>query len=367
MLTKILSIDLSSVPVMFWVILSFILSGIISFLIIPPIIQTARRNKVLDTPNKRTSHNTPTPRLGGIAIFFSLLITLAVCDELIWEVGYHTSLYVALFIIFLTGALDDFTNLNPWKKLLAQFLVAGIIIFGMDISINNLYGLAGIEEIPIYISSALTALVIIVIINAFNLIDGINGLSGSMTILTSAIFGIWFFLIGEYIYSVLACALVGATISFLYFNWSPSKIFLGDSGSLLNGTIVSILFIAFLNQHQYLPDELVWKVDASPVVAISILMIPLFDTFRVFIVRILSGKSPLSPDRNHIHHILIDAGYSHSQATLVLLFINIVFVLAAFGLNFIGSIALYMLIITMLSIIASLFAYIRVRNRQRAS
>lgn len=365
MLSLLNNFNLSDIPIAVLVGVSFLISALVAFLILPPIIETARRNRILDTPNARTSHSVPTPRLGGIAIFFSLLISLAITDELATSLHFQASMYAGIFIIFLTGILDDFSHLDARKKLTGQLLVTGIIIFGMDISIDYLYGFAGLESLPAWASVSLSALVIIVIINAFNLIDGINGLSGSMTVLAGLIFGIWFYLVGAYLYSLLAFALVGASCSFLYFNWSPSKIFLGDSGSLLNGTIVSILVVAFLHLHHNLPEGVIWKVDAAPAVVICILMVPLFDTFRVFLIRIFSGKSPLSPDRNHIHHILIDAGYTHSQSTLMLVILNLAFVLTAFGLNFIGGIALYVLITLMLLLIASLFAYIRVRNRQR--
>ena len=203
-----------------------------------------------------------------------------------------------------------------------------------------------------------------VIINAFNLIDGINGLSGSISTLIALVLGTWFFLIGHVELAVVAFALAGSTIAFLKYNFTPARIFMGDTGSLLVGLICAILTIQFIEIHKTLQGS-VYAIQAVPAVAIGILILPLFDTLRVFITRILKGKSPLTADRNHIHHLLIDCGLSHMQATGVLVVTNIFFIYIVFSLQNLGTFKLLLVIITVAISLTVLLIYMRNRHRLR--
>jgi UDP-N-acetylmuramyl pentapeptide phosphotransferase/UDP-N-acetylglucosamine-1-phosphate transferase len=206
--------------------------------------------------------------------------------------------------------------------------------------------------LSIFWSALLTVFTIIVIINAINLIDGINGLSGSLVILITGTLGVWFLLIKRYDLAIMAVSAAGATAAFLKYNYSPAEIFMGDTGALLLGLICSILTINFIELNSGLQDINPFKINAAPAVAIGILILPLFDTLRVFTMRVLKGKHPLYPDRTHIHHLLIDSGLTHMQATGVLVSVNVFFIILVFLLQRYTSSAL--LIILLLGGIASL-------------
>jgi UDP-N-acetylmuramyl pentapeptide phosphotransferase/UDP-N-acetylglucosamine-1-phosphate transferase len=201
-----------------------------------------------------------------------------------------------------------------------------------------------------------------VIINAFNLIDGINGLSGSISTLIALVFGTWFLLVDHLEMAVVAMALAGSVIAFLKYNITPAKIFMGDTGSLLVGLICAILALQFIELHNVLEDS-PYAVKAVPAVAIGILILPLFDTLRVFLTRILRGKSPMTADRNHIHHLLIDCGLSHMQATLLLVVVNMVFILLVFRFQYLGTFNLLLLILLCMTLFTAVLIVWRYQYR----
>lgn len=239
----------------------------------------------------------------------------------------------AFILIFLVGVKDDIDAIAPSKKLVVEVLAAVIVMFKAGVKISSLHGTMGIEAIGIIWSTLLTVFTIIVIINAINLIDGINGLSGSLTIIITGTLGIWFMLIQRYDMAIMAVSAAGATAAFLKYNYSPAQIFMGDTGALLLGLICSILAINFIELNSELHDLHPFKINAAPAVAIGILILPLFDTLRVFITRVLKGKHPLYPDRTHIHHLLLDSGRTHTESTLILAGVNIFFIILVFLLQ----------------------------------
>jgi UDP-N-acetylmuramyl pentapeptide phosphotransferase/UDP-N-acetylglucosamine-1-phosphate transferase len=191
-----------------------------------------------------------------------------------------------------------------------------------------MHGLLGITEIPLAISYILSYISIIVIINAFNLIDGVDGLAGTLGMLTMTVFGAYFYMANMPAYSILAFSLAGSLLAFLWFNYNPAKIFMGDSGSLILGLVNAILVIKFItvaddrNSGNFL--------ESSVAIGFSVLMLPLTDTLRVFSMRIFKGRSPFSADREHIHHLMLDRGLSHKYVTLCCLLINILFIAVAY-------------------------------------
>ena len=171
--------------------------------------------------------------------------------------------------------------------------------------------------------------VLVVVTNAYNLIDGIDGLAGGLGMVAAALFGIYFFYTGFYQESVLCAALTGALAGFLRYNFSKTnKIFMGDSGSLVMGFTLGVLALQFLQINETLAPAL--KISNAPTLAILVFAIPLFDTLRVFVQRILSGKGPFHADRTHIHHFLIDSGFTHVKATLTLTVVSIILSLGGY-------------------------------------
>ncbi len=315
------------------VIISFITAFALTYFVTPSIIRVAIKKKLFDIPDERRSHEVVTPRLGGIAIFTGIIFS-----TIIWvpfnEYGNNFQfVIVAIIVIVLTGVKDDIDAISPSTKLGAELFAAFILFFKADIRISGFHGIMGVENISMFWSAALTIFTIIVIINAFNLIDGINGLSGSTAVIATSTLGIWFLLVKRYDLAILAISTAGATVAFLKYNFSPAKIFMGDTGALLLGLICSILTIHFIELNEVLEISHPFRVNAAPSVAIGILILPLFDTLRVFLTRALRGRNPLQPDRTHIHHLLIDSGLTHMQATGVLAGVSIFFIILVFLLQ----------------------------------
>lgn len=313
--------------------ISFITAFALTYFAIPPIIDIARVKHLFDVPGERSSHKVATPSLGGVAIFagsvFSIVLWTPFQDfaNLQYILG-------AFLILFLIGVKDDISPVSPSKKMIAQLLAAAILIFRSNIRLEGMYGLLGFHnELGAGAFILLSFFTIIVIVNSFNLLDGIDGLAGSVSALIMVTFGVWFYLTGHVDLSTVAFASAGAVAAFLRYNYSPARIFMGDTGSLFIGLVAAILSIRFINFNYALEAGHPYKFDGTPAVAIGVMMLPLFDTLRVFITRIFRGHSPFHPDRRHIHHMLIDFGMTHLQATAVLVFIQLLFTVLAFSFH----------------------------------
>jgi len=312
---------------MFDVLLSIAISFTITFLAIPAVINVAEMKKLFDMPDERKVHHSPITPLGGLGIFagfvFGCLLTLHFNQ-------YNDLQYfmAASLVIFFLGLKDDILVISPVKKFIGQVLAAFIIIYYGGIQIRSMHGFLGVYQLPEMFSLLLTYFAVIVVINSFNLIDGVDGLAGSLGLLSTVIFGVYFLYVNMLPYAVVAFSLAGSLLAFLIFNFQPAKIFMGDTGSLLVGTINSILVIKFINVAN--TEDVLFPIASSPAVGFTILMIPLLDTLRVFGIRILHRRSPFSPDRNHIHHLLLDRGFSHKAITFFLVSINLVMVALVF-------------------------------------
>lgn len=335
---------------MFDIVLAFITAFTLTYLAIPSIIHVAIKKNLMDEPGERRSHVVSTPSLGGIGIFAGTLFSIILWTpfEYFGDLQY---ILCSFIIIFLIGAKDDIDPMSPSTKFMGEIFAAAILVFKAKVQITSLYGIFGVFEIPYIASIVLSMFVIIVIINAFNLIDGINGLSAGIGTLICGVLGVWFLKVDSVELAMIAFALAGSLVAFLKYNVTPAKIFMGDTGSLLLGLVCSILTIKFIELHNVLVDR-TYAFDAAPSMAIAILILPLFDTLRVFTLRLMKGKSPFHPDRNHIHHMVIDAGLTHTQASIALICVNIVFIMIAFSLQSLGNLSL-LIIILLLAIILS--------------
>lgn len=334
---------------MFAILLGFITAFTLTYLAIPPIIGVAKLKKLYDSPNARSAHDEPTPTLGGIAIFAG-----AICGIILWSpvqtFGMLQYVLAALVIIFLIGVKDDLVPLSPMKKLLGQILAALILVYKSHVKITSFYGVFGLYELPELPAFILSILVIVGIVNAFNLIDGINGLAGSIGLLACVTLGGWFFAVSSMEYAVLAFSLAGALTAFLKYNFTPARIFMGDTGAMLAGTVCAVLAIKFVEMNGVLPAGAFLKFDSAPAIAVAVLILPIFDTLRVFAHRVRRGQSPFHPDRSHIHHQLLDAGLTHMQATAVLVGLNVLILVWVIALHTWGAswLLLLELAITML-------------------
>lgn len=334
------------------------LAFFITFAAIPVIIQVADAKKLFDVPDERKVHLSPIPSLGGLGIFAGLILSFLVTFPISLAAEFQY-FFAAALVIFFLGLKDDIMVISAVKKLIGQFIAAFLIIYKGGIQIKSMHGFLGVYELPEVMSLTLTYLTVIVIINSFNLIDGVDGLAGSLGLMTALIFGSYFYYVGQLPYSILAFILAGSLLGFLIFNHSPARIFMGDTGSLLLGLINSILVIRFISTADN-PTSIL-QLSSSPAIGFAILMVPLFDTIRVFSVRIVNRRSPFSPDRNHIHHMLLDKGLSHSSVTYTCVGLNLLFIAFAFYARDWGS---TFVILTMIAVAAIGTAFLYYTNNR---
>jgi len=305
------------------------ISILITLLAIPSILHVARsRHLYDDIGHFRKQHDHGIPRLGGVAIFVSFAITVMIFSVV--DKGFSISyLLISAIILFAMGLKDDLSGVNSSTKFLIQFIVSlNLVVLG-DIRLTSMYGILGIFDMPYLVSVSLTILVIMLLINAFNLIDGIDGLAATTGIIANGSFAALFIYMHQYELAVVSLAIVGAIIGFLRFNITPAKIFMGDTGSLLIGLISAVLAIKLIELNKLTIGGSA-QVYSAPALTVAILIGPIFDTMRVFIIRIINGGSPFEADRNHIHHRMLRLGFTHLQTTLIFAVINIMAIAMVF-------------------------------------
>ena len=304
-------------------ILGFALAFVCTFISIPVIIRVAREKHLFDEPDGRKLHRSVIPTLGGLGIFGGIMLSMLLLAKPT-EIPEFQYILASMLIIFFLGMKDDILIISATKKFIGQLSAAGILIFFAKIRINDFHGLFGLHQLPEWISVLFSLITMVMIINSFNLIDGIDGLAGGLGTLSSLAFGFYFFLSDEWQYALLCFSMSGALMAFLIFNFPPARIFMGDTGSLILGLLLSLIVIKFIKLGT-LPGTII-PLPAAPALGFSILMVPLFDTIRVFTIRILKGGSPFKADRNHIHHLFLDAGLSHKITTTLCIGINLLYI-----------------------------------------
>ena len=323
--------------------LSLALSFTIVYFVIPKIVKVSKIKNLFDIPNHRSAAKRATPRLGGVAILAGFVISLIISADNL-NINSMKYLFVGVMTMFMIGIKDDFIGLDAKKKFLIQILMAVYLVTLGHFNITNLHGILGIYEIN-YISGALISILIIVgIINSLNLIDGVDGLASGISLLISVVYGIYFLLAGDLLYALTCFSLTGGLIAFFLYNvfGKTNKIFMGDSGSLVLGTIIALATIHF-NEMTPLNTNIP---EGLPAISFAIVMVPVIDTLRVFAIRIRQKKSPFSPDMNHIHHNLLALTKSHLSTTLIILAVNGFMILLAISLiDVIGNGYLFLLLV----------------------
>lgn len=333
------------------ILLAFASSLLVTWYYIPKVIHIVRHRHLEDNPGKHKIHKNNIPTLGGIGIFAGFLVGyLLGIDGYMPGISYFTA---AAMMLFFVGIKDDLVNINYTKKLLGEVASAIVVVLFTDIRFTSFHGFLGMEEISFWVSFPVTVFTIVLIINAVNLIDGIDGLAASLGIVASVTFGLFFYLSGDYGYTVMAAALLGALIAFLRFNLSDGrfKIFMGDTGSLVIGFTLAVFAVHF--NEVVASGKSVVSLTSAPSVAIGILVVPLFDTLRVIILRLHYHQSPFQADHRHIHHMMLRAGLSHRSATLIISLFNIFIIAVAFLLDGIGILWLGLVLLS-LCILATL-------------
>jgi len=337
---------------------------LITFLAIPSIIKVAIIKNLIDEPSERKSHIASVPTLGGLAIFAGVVFSFT-----FWSAGFDnlvTQYIIAAIIVqFFIGIKDDIVELTARKKFIGQLVSAVIIVLFANIRITSLYGILGVYELPYWISVLFSIFTILVIINSFNLVDGIDGLAGGIGAIASFTFGLWFYNYNHISLCILSFTLFSSLLAFLVYNFSPANIFMGDTGSLIVGLILSILAISFI-ELSFASPPFAFPFRSSPAMAIAILIIPLVDMFRVFVIRLLNKKSPFNADRNHLHHMLLDIGFSHRKACITLYAVNLVFIITALLLRNTSSFILLVLL-SFMAFVLSVIPYLLKIQSQKSN
>jgi len=342
--------------------IAIIFSFAVTFVAIPSIVRVSKIKDLMALPNGRTSHITPTPSLGGVAIFAGVIVSSVVFTGITTA---HELKYIiaAMLIIFFVGLKDDLHPMAAYKKFIGQTVAILFILIPGDFHLASLQGLFGLYELPYLVSLLITYILFLALINSFNLIDGIDGLASSVGILSSTFFGIAFLLGNHLAYAVMSFILSSSLTAFFYFNVfsKKNKIFLGDTGAMLIGLILAIFAVRFLNFESN--TIMLIKSQSSPAILLAVLIVPLFDTARVFILRIVRGKSPFEADRTHIHHRLLDLEGSHLKTTAIILFANIILIAIALIFRNINT----ELLITIILALAALLSFIPVYLKKEKS
>ncbi len=312
----------------------FLSSFIITYITIPTIIRMARYKNLFDTIDQRKVHTKSVPRLGGMAIFAGFIISILIFID---TQKYHfLGPFVAgLVILFFIGLKDDILIISPFTKFVGQILAASIIIIPGNTMITSFHGFLGINQIHWFWGFFVSLLIFLVTTNAFNFIDGVDGLSASLGSVAALFFGVWFLLVNQIQFFIISLAISAALFAFIRYNLfsKKNKIFMGDTGAMIIGYVISFFVIQFNQVDLALKGLSVFYIYPAPAVAFGILIIPYFDMLRVIYIRILQHKKIYSPDNNHIHHLFLKLGFSHKQITLILVSFSVLFSVLCFWLS----------------------------------
>ncbi|MDE5674919.1 MAG: undecaprenyl/decaprenyl-phosphate alpha-N-acetylglucosaminyl 1-phosphate transferase [Muribaculaceae bacterium] len=319
--------------------LGFAISLLVAGILIPKIILIAFRRKLFDEIDERKIHRGVVPRLGGIAFFPAFLFSMSLVVALNLRFGSTlmtdalsssiVPIYFeicAIILLYLVGIADDLIGVRYIAKFVVQIICA-ILLACSGMYIHDLYGMLWLHELPVWLAWGFSILVAVYVVNAINLIDGIDGLASGLSSIALIFYSIVFFNGGEFIYSLLAIACAGTLFPFFYYNVfgdasKQKKIFMGDTGALTTGMVLVFCAIGVMCAR---PDFL--TVDYNPaIVAVSPLIVPCFDVFRVYFHRVKRGRNPFLPDKCHIHHKLLALGINQAGALLTILGVSVAFI-----------------------------------------
>lgn len=340
------------------VLLAFAVSMLLVFWVHPRLVHIAIMKNIVDNPDARKLQRRPVPVLGGLAVFFGIVLGIGSVTPMV-DCSKLLIVIVTMVAMLYTGSLDDVLNLSPGLRFLIEIVAVLFLIFVGSYCIDDFQGLWGVFELSYWVAVPLTVVAAVGIINAINLIDGVNGLSSGYCIMACTMFGTVFYLAGDLPMAVLAAVSVGALIPFFLHNvfGKNSRMFIGDSGTLVMGTVMSVFVAGMLHSNSLSALAVRPNVGLVPF-ALSVLCIPVFDTLRVMSARIMRGRSPFQPDKTHLHHIFIRLGASHPAVTLAIVMLNLTVVLVWWGVVELGaSIAVQLYVVVGLSLLFTFGIY----------
>lgn len=324
----------------------------------PKVLKISIMKNLVDNPDARKLQRNPVPVMGGIAVFFGIVIGIC-SSQMMFNSPNVFMLVAAMLIMLYTGTIDDIIDLSPTIRFIIEILVVLWMMYINKSSIDCFWGLWGVDTIPQWISYPLTIFASVGIINAINLIDGVNGLSSGFCFMASVMFAIIFYTTGNTVMTIIAASAAGAIIPFFFHNvfGYHTRMFIGDGGTLVMGMMMSMFTISILGQNSVCAS---YAESGLSLVAmtLAILAIPVFDTLRVMTSRIIRGTSPFHPDKTHLHHLFIELGFSHAGTTISILTINFLVVVLWFVSYKLGaSIEVQLYIVIALSILTTFIFY----------
>lgn len=328
---------------------------VLTYFLTPVVIQVVKIKRLFEKLSERSSHAVHVPSFGGVTFFIVFVLAISFAEQF-FVVGRAAFLVPAATIMFAVGLKDDLTGISPLNKILAQILATTLLFMSTDFQISDLHGFAGLHQASPFVVLPLSYAVVIFFINAFNLIDGIDGLASSLGAFYFSAFAIIFYQLHDWAFFSVCISMVGMFIAFLRYNLSTDKkIFMGDTGSLFIGFIIVALVVHLMASDFALHLKHI-RTPNFGIFLIALLYVPVLDSIRVFVARSMEGRSPFSPDRNHIHHLLMDRfGLSHRQTTLRILLINILVTLLFWGLGIVLSHLWTVLSLIVFSVFFSLY------------
>lgn len=319
------------------ILIAFFTSLIAVIWIHPIIVKIAHKKNIVDNPNARKLQSTPVPVLGGVAVFFGIIIGLVFTSGEISSAPLMP-IIAAMVIMLYTGTMDDIIDLTARTRFLFEIGVITLLIFTQGMLIDNFHGLWDVYAISKAAAIPLTIFATVGIINSINLIDGVNGLSSGYCILASVVFGTFFYITNNAPMVILAAVSVGSLLPFFFHNvfGKTSKMFIGDGGALVMGLIMSIFVINALNTDHAILDAIGTEFNPIPF-SLAVMVIPVADTLRVMSSRMIRGTSPFHPDKTHLHHLFIGNGFSHAGTTTMILLLNVIVIAVQFIASRMGA------------------------------
>ena len=349
-------------PFCYTIIIPFFIALLLVGWIHPRLVKIALLKNIVDNPDARKLQRTPVPVLGGVAVFFGVVIAIG-CMSSVVDCSGLPVVIMAMMAMLYTGTMDDILSLSPGLRFVIEIVVVLLLIFVGGYCIDDFHGLWNIGRFSYWYAVPLTVVAAVGIINAINLVDGVNGLSSGYCIMACLIFGTLFFLSGEESMTILAVVSVGALIPFFLHNvfGKTSKMFIGDGGTLVMGVVMSVFVIEILQNGSRAAAYVDPNVGLVPF-TLAVLSVPVFDTLRVMSTRILKGTFPFRPDKTHLHHMFIDLGCSHVATTLAILGVNMFVVLCWWALEASGFsivVQLYAVIAVSLLVTSGLYHFMQ--------
>lgn len=320
----------------FLMLILFVTALTISAVVHPYILKISILKNLVDNPGNRKLQKEAVPVMGGAVVFLSIICSLCFFKTTGSRIDLFSTICGMMIMLYL-GIIDDILDVKAWKKFLIEIVVCTLVVYGTRNLMGNLGGLFGIIRLPVHVAIPFTVIAMVGIINSINMIDGVDGLSSGICIFAFLVFSLFLFLVHEYSFAALAVICTGALVPFFLHNLfgSKSKMFLGDGGTLMIGLAMSSLVLDILKMKPFVYDSFMVRPERISLASFSLatLFVPVFDTLRVMTVRICHGIPPFTADREHLHHHLIDRGFSHLSTTLTEIALEAL-ILASWSLSF---------------------------------